>query len=195
MKTLLFNPFLKIAGVKALVVGLIFVIISSLFAFYFQTHFDGVLDVHYGEIKLWWIPFVENGINILSLFLVFYILGAILTRGRLRWIDILGTTVLARFPLVLMPFGNIGGHLQNIGESFVKNPSQLSELKVDVGQITFLICFVILSICIMIWYVALLFNAYKISTNLKQGKLIVSFIAGLLLAEIISKVVIYKALI
>lgn len=194
MKTILFNPFSKIAGSKAFFAGLLFVLISSLLAYYFQTHFDGVLDVHFGEVKHWWIPFVENGINIFSLFLVFYILGAILTKGRLRWIDILGTTVLARFPLVLMPFGNIGGHLQNLGESIVKNPSQVPELKFEVEQIVFLVCFVLLSICVLIWYVALLFNAYKISTNLKQGKLIISFISGLLLAEIISKIIIYIAL-
>lgn len=195
MKTILFNPFLKTAGSKALLIGLVFVIVSSILAFYFQTHFDGVLDVHFGEINQWWIPFVENGINILSLFLIFYILGAILTKGRVRWIDILGTTVLARFPLIIMPFGNAGNFVQDLGESIAKDPTHLSEIQFGAGEIIFLILFIILSMCVLIWYVALLFNAYKISTNLKKGTLVVSFICGLLLAEIVSKIMIYTLLI
>lgn len=194
MKTLLFNPFIKIAGAKALGIGLIFIIISSILAYLFQTHFDGVLDAHFGEITQWWIPLAENGINILSVFVILYPMAALLTKGRIRWIDILGTTVLARFPLILMPLGNIGSTMQHMGEEFLKNKGEMPEFNFSTGQLIFIIVFTIFSIALLVWYVALLFKAYKVSSNLKQGKLIISFIAGLLLAEIISKILIHQLL-
>lgn len=192
MKATLFNPFLKIAGEKAFAIACVFVLLSSILAYFFNTHFDGVLDVHYSEVNHWSVPFIENGINILSLFLIFYIFGLILTKGRVRWIDILGTTMLARYPFVIMPFGNIGNYIQNFGEKILENPSEIASIQFSTLEITYFICFTILSIFVVIWYISLLFNAYKISTNLKKGTLIGSFIFGLLLAEIVSKIIIYK---
>ena len=45
-----------------------------------------------------------------------------------------------------------------------------------------------------LWLIALLFNAYKVASGMRGRKLIVSFIVGLLIAETLSKVVLWVTL-
>ena len=47
--TLLFNPFVYIAGGKALVLGLLTILVAGFLGSLSTTHFDGVLDTHTGR--------------------------------------------------------------------------------------------------------------------------------------------------
>jgi hypothetical protein len=42
----LFNPFIYIAGIRSLLLGLILITISAWLGFLNNAHFDGVLDMH-----------------------------------------------------------------------------------------------------------------------------------------------------
>jgi hypothetical protein len=50
MKILLFNPFKYVAGLKALLIGLLVMLIIAVVAFFSKTHFDGIIDAHTGHI-------------------------------------------------------------------------------------------------------------------------------------------------
>ncbi len=49
--SILINPFQKIAGEKALFIGLVACLAQVLLGYFFQTHFDGILDAHYGKVE------------------------------------------------------------------------------------------------------------------------------------------------
>jgi len=49
----------------------------------------------------------------------------------------------------------------------------------------------ILMIPIIVWTVALMYNAYSVSANLNGPKAVWSFIASFVIGEILSKVIIY----
>jgi hypothetical protein len=61
-------------------------------------------------------------------------------------------------------------------------------------NIGWLILVSIVGIITIVWMVALMYNAYSVSANLKGQKGILSFIAALLISEILSIVLLYYVL-
>jgi hypothetical protein len=48
LSTLLFNPFVKTARLRALLAGVVIIVVSGCVCFLGNCHFDGVLDAHFG---------------------------------------------------------------------------------------------------------------------------------------------------
>ena len=113
--TLLFNPFVYIAGAKALLLGLGAIVVAGLIGAVGHTHFDGVLDVHSGASAPLWFFLAEGIIDWLCLALVLLAIGKIASRTAFRTLDVLGTDLprwptvfisLIRLLLVFVRFGN-----------------------------------------------------------------------------------------
>lgn len=192
MKTRIFNPFIHIAGMKAFLFGLAIAVLSMVLGFIFNARFDGVIDLHYNDAVLIQ-EVIFDQLNILiSVTLCFFIAGKIFAKNNVRLIDILGTSAFARFPFLVLPFFNINQKMWLISEKMIQsmltNPESIG---LETADIVYLIISSFVSLLAIFWYITLLFNAYKVSTNLKSGKLIGSFIGALLLAEIISKINVY----
>jgi hypothetical protein len=195
----LFNPFRFIAGSKALLLGLIIIALTSLLASLSDTHFDGTLDVHaglqaaYTGMKLpLWLFIAEGLINWLSLALPLYFFGLILSRSSVRFVDVLGTQALARWPylltaLVMMPPSN-----KRILQYFMSlarqgpAPDQLSYL-----DMTVFIFAMLVTILMVVWMVALMYRAYCLCCNIKGLKAVITFIISLIGAEALSKLAIF----
>lgn len=195
MKTILqltVNPFEKIAGYTALGLGILCALVSSVLAYLFNTRFDGVLDIHF-SINTTYFPLLsEQFINMFSIVSIFYLTGLMMRAGNFRFIDLAGTMILARAPLVVAPLFNASGVFINIQQSLLNGAQPESVLKSV--NIIFLIAVSLLLIVILVWYISLLYKAYRISTNLKSGKAIGSFIVAIILAEALSKILIYNLL-
>ena len=181
--SLIFNPFKRIAGWDAFGVGLVIVVLTTFTGNFAGIYFDGVIDMHFAEnfdsLKSWlMIP-----INIISISVIMWLAGITVSKN-FRFIDILGTMTLSRAPFLLIALASF----------FVKVPD-LSGIMQDPFVIFDSISFIIILIFtfpIIIWSVTLLYNAYKISTGASGQKLSISFIFGLIIAEIISKIIIYQ---
>lgn len=192
MKTRIFNPFIHIAGMKAFLYGLTFAVLSMVLGFLFNARFDGVIDLHFNEaVTIREVIFDQLNI-LISVTVCFFIAGKVFAKNNVRWIDILGTSAFARFPFLVLPFFNLNQKMWLITEkmiqSLITNPESVG---LETADLVYLIISSIVSLLAIIWYITLLFNAYKVSTNLKNGRLIGSFIGALLLAEIISKTNVY----
>ena len=131
-------------------------------------------------------------INISVITLILYGFGSLFTKGRTRFIDILGTSTLARFPLFIIPLFNIQNQSGLIGEKIIQSITKPNDIQLTQFEWIYLIISGIASLLLIIWHIVLMFSAYKISTNLKGANLIVSFILGLIIAEIVSKILIYQ---
>ncbi|MHC4068098.1 MAG: hypothetical protein ACYS18_02050 [Planctomycetota bacterium] len=195
----LFNPFRFIAGFKALLLGLIIIALTSLLASLSDTHFDGTLDVHVGlqaavmgmQLPLW-LFLTEGLINWLSLALPLYFFGLILSRSSVRFIDVLGTQALARWPylitaLVMMPPSN-KTVIQYLMSLAMQGPAsdQLSYL-----DMTVFIFAMLATILMVVWMVTLMYRAYSICCNIKGAKAVITFIISLIGAEALSKLAIF----
>lgn len=187
----LFNPFRTLAGGKALLLGLIMILLTAFVGSLGSTHFDGVLDVHTGHEAPIWFFFAESIIDWLSMVLFLVFSALLISPTRWRFIDILGTQALARWPtifsaLVMLPDAN-----RRFGEYIIAKLTQ-SSTSVNLNPMDAVIFFMaaIATLAATIWMVVLMYKAYAVSCNVKGAKAIVTFIVSILLAEVLSKVII-----
>lgn len=167
----LYNPFTQIAGFKALFSGLIGLLNTTLFAYITGTHFNGLLNIDLAKDSDYWVYLTENVSNWIFISFLMYLSGIILSRSKVRAIDILGTTLLSRIPLIIVPV--------------IRTMPLFQSFAFQSWERLFLLGVYLIS---MIWTIALLFNAYKISSNLKNERLVVSFVVSLVISEICTKI-------
>lgn len=200
MKTILLNPFKKYSERTLLGIGVVMLLIGSFLGFYFQARYDGVLDLHFVKNIQWQEPLFDNLINIFSLSSLLFIVGKYLNR-KTRLIDILNTVLIAQLPFYLMTLTNINGFMVKSSEKLltvlmpqgsnvpVLNPQEVMPIIND--SLGFILFSSATSILVLVWVIILLYNGFKIAVNAKGTKAIVLFIAVILLAEILSKLILY----
>lgn len=174
---ILFNPFEKIAGFQALILGWFIILLSGIIAYFSNCHFNGVIDAHFGAKTLWWVYLAESFVAWASISIVYYFTGVLFSQSKIRFADVAGTLALARYPMLfvaLLAFGPM------------PDPKALDQINLVI------LLNIFATLIFSIWMIALFFNAYKISCNMKGAKAVWTFIIGLIIAEIISKIVLYQ---
>jgi hypothetical protein len=171
MKPSIFNPYTHIAGTKALLIGFGFILATIGAGYLSNTHFDGALDVHSGKPSSISIHAIQHLIAWGSVVIVFAFAGLILSKSKFRFIDIAGTIALARAPMLLAALLGFAPALQNA------KPGEITTAQMFLSFIM---------IIPIIWMIALMYNAFTTSLNLKGTKAIIGFIGGLILAEVLS---------
>lgn len=192
MQTILFKPFERYQENHLLIIGLLAVVLGSFMASILNARFDGVLDLHFVAQSSFQTTIVDSLFNILSLFIPLLILGKVIN-AQTRIIDILNAVVIARIPFFVLPLLNVTGLVSESTEELlvlISDPSALSQ--VSTFSYAILSVFAILSLAVMVWAIALVFNGFKVAVNLKSKMHIVWFGVSILLAEILSKWLITK---
>lgn len=193
ISTWLFNPFKYIAGSKALIIGLLIILVISFLGYLTNTHFDGVLDIHYGCIDTstpYIIHLCYQLINWVSIIIVFYLTARIFSKSSFRFIDIAGTLAIAQAPLIFATFvGFYSGIHLCFGDFDVTSLNDLLSVLKD--NITIVIVTGITCTLIAIWSIVLKYYAYTISTNIKGVIGGVSFAVALIVSEIVSKTLLF----
>lgn len=185
----IFKPFQYIAGGKALLFGVVIIAAASIIASFSNSHFDGVLDFHTGVSAPLWILIAEpfSAWLVLSIFLT--ISGLILSKSRIRIIDVFGTQALARFPTVITALASLLPGNKQFIDKLTATPSAFTAL---ISQYPFefvqVIVTSLIAIVMIIWMVILMYFAFSISCNIQKTKAIVTFIFVLILSEMISKI-------
>lgn len=198
MKTL-FNPFQEIGGSKALFYGLVAMLVTGIIGYLSRTHFPDVISIKYipGQLPLSYF-FIQQLIIWLIPSVFFYLLALMGSSSSVRVIDIFGTQALARYPYIIAAFIGFSDSLQKFADYImaVALENDMSAT-LSVWDITMAIVLIIVSLLLAIWLVALMYNAFRISANLKGGKAVGLFIAGLVgsvLASIYAGMQLYKFL-
>jgi len=185
--SLLINPFQKIAGVKALTLGITILVLISFLGVIGQVYFIGVMGVLNAhalvkqsiDINFFLLAY-QNLVSWLVLSGVFMVAAIIFRKKRIRVIDFLGTVALARFPLLIMTA--CMALIQSVSPAFLAiDMSQGISMKGTPGMSAFSL----LVLCLFIYQIATYFFALKESSGLVGKKLWLSFIASFIVAEII----------
>lgn len=113
-----------------------------------------------------------------------YVFAAlVLSKSSVRAIDIFGTQALARAPYLIASFTGFTGVLETFSKFLLWITTNTGNpVEITGAQILFAVLLLILTMVLTVWLVALMFNAFKVSSNLKGAKLIVSFIVILLIS-------------
>ena len=179
-----YNPFEKVAGWKAFGIGIVVSAITTIVGYFGDTVFYGISVKVIPNIT-WGMAFSLQALGLAVTVAIMYI-AALLFAKRVRFQDILGTVTLAKYPLILMSLLSLifGSKLASIDVNKIIN-----------NEITFtdynlLFVFGIISIIVMVWVIALLYNAFKVSTNLKGVKCGVLFTVIILISEIVTMVLV-----
>lgn len=189
MKTWLYNPFEYIAGYKALLIGLAVMTLSTLIGTLNNTHFDGSVDVHiglHGPLSLF---FTEAFVSWFVTAVLFYLAGIMLSDSHIRFIDVIGTMAFARIPLIISVLAGFFPVMQQIAQLDPSKPGESIQQLISILPV--LILASVPLVASMIWTITLMFNAYRISCNLKGARLIASFIITLILAEAATKLILF----
>lgn len=183
MITKLFNPFKYIAGGYSLIIGVLVLLFTALIGFYSNTHFPDLISVKTGPnfpIQNLIIQSLSNWIVVSS---IFYFISLIVSNSKVRAIDIFGTQALARFPYLIASFIGFSNSVDNFGKYILWELLQQGDpIELNAGDITMAILLMILTLLLTIWLVILMYNAFKVSANLKGYKLNLLFIAGFILS-------------
>ena len=166
----LFNPFDKIAGFRSLLAGLGTLIITVSVSWYSGTHFNGLLNIDFAKDAPIWIFFMEHFFNWFLTSMLMYISGSVLSVSHVRFVDVAGTTLLSRTPLLIVPL--------------IRVIPAFNSFLIYSWQMYFLNGLYILSAS---WTIVLLFHSYRVSCNLIKEKLIISFLIIMVIVEISTK--------
>ena len=198
---LLFHPFVRVAGLQSLLLGLAGIALAGWLGFIQGLHFDGVLDVHVGAHLPWWMSLGEGLINWLSLAALLFIAGKIVSRTRFRAVDLFGTQALARWPMLLVSlicfapgFHRFSDALMKALLTMTEKPGKLALPPMNADMLVFGVVMLGMLSC-TVWMVALMWQSFAHSCNARGGKAVVAFVVSLLLAEVLSKVLIVQMLI
>jgi hypothetical protein len=191
--TLLFNPFFYIAGLQALGLGLAAILLAALVGSWGNTHFDGVLDTHVGASAPLWFFFAEGIIDWLCLSVVLWICGKIISQTAFRAVDLLGTQALARWPALCISLVALPKAFQRFGNELMETLKQ-DKIQFDTTDAIVFSIIVVAMIPFLCWMVALMYRSFSVSCNVKGGKAIGTFVAGLLIAEVMSKVALVQVM-
>ncbi len=183
----LFNPFRFIAGFKALLLGLMIILLSSFIGSFSNTHFDGVLDVHIGAAKPLWFFLAEGLIDWICLAVPLLLFGLIVSRSSFRTVDVLGTQALARWPYLISALAMLPNANQRVLAYLMSKLIQKAPAAAINPADVFIFGFAMTLLLLMtIWTVALMYRAYAVSCNIKGARAIVTFIVSVILAEVLS---------
>lgn len=186
---IVFNPFEKHSEITLLIFGLTLTILGSFIGYLMKARFDGIIDMYLVENISLIEPFLDNLLNTLSLFVLFFILGKSINK-KTRWVDILSASIIARIPFYILPLFNIGGFLEKITERLLESidlENLNSPPAISISDMLTMLLFAGIGIVCLCWFIALFWNGFRVATNTKGTKNIILFVIMLIVAEVISK--------
>ena len=190
---ILYNPLAVLGKGNGIIAAVIVVVILTAVAYWGGVHLDGALDLHINpQFPSLALAAIESLSAWLSLGLLLFAASKVF--GGNGGIGAhLASAGLSRFPYILAAIISsrpVLGNLMLKGVEFkagqiVIDPQALMLPAIIAGGLA------IVGLCI--WAVAMLYMGYKESSRLTGGKATVSFIVGLVLAEVISKLIVVLA--
>lgn len=188
MKKLLFNPFEKYDGRPLMTIGLLITVLGSLLGYVFNARYDNAIHISFLDDVTFVEPLTDNIFNIASMFLAFYIFGYIINK-KIRPIDILSMVMIARFPFYLNTFTNIDGFMYTMSENILNGGT--AALLENPTNLLIMTVAGFLSLALLVWYIALLYNGFKIAVNIKTTTHKILFAVATIASLIISSILFY----
>jgi hypothetical protein len=186
---LLYNPFTKIAGWKAFVLGTVIVCATVWMGYCNNAYFSGVQMKMLSYQPSLGLCFLTQATGLLSMIILMYLVSLFFVK-HVRLLDIAGTVLLSRFPylfIALLCFC-IAPTLQSIMDNLQTHHYSIEALIEPISTFGYflLLLFAVLLILLLVWHIALLYHAFKVSTGIKGRKTGILFTGIILLSEVIA---------
>lgn len=180
----LFYPFRYIGDTKALVIGLVCMLLASLGSMMVGYRYDGFLDYHqYGTYSWWYFADIFIAWLLIS---IFTILIATINKKSCRWIDVFGMYAFAFIPICLSPLIVWITGLDNLNMPALEEMSIVelqNELMPYTGQ---LVLNGLILVMFLVLFVAYCYQVFKVNLNLQKTQSIAWFVGLVLITEVVS---------
>lgn len=176
----LYDPFEYLAGWKAFGIGAAILTLATIIGHWGNVVFFA-LEIKAGTDATLGQAFSLQALGLAVTAIILYGTAFCFARHT-RFQDILGTITLAKSPLLL--FSLIAVMLRNKIASI--NAAEIINHQLSHSAYIYLAVFAIISLAVLIWEIALLYSAFKVSSNLKKTKCTILFISAILAAEIVT---------
>jgi hypothetical protein len=183
---------------KAMTIGITVILITGYLAFLKNCCFDGLIVFYFGSFHHpLWLCISGGIISWLLLSILLLISGKIISKSRIRIIDVFGTQALAQFPflfiaLAVMIPGTIPAYTRFYYSLFSGQGGwQFFSLDLSLDLIIF-VSGIMLQLVTATWMVTLMYRAFVVSCNVAGRKAITLFIISLLIGQTISMILIYQ---
>ena len=184
---LIVNPFIRIAGGQALIWGFLGLIVSTLLCWISGYHYHGLLHFGPAPNPAWWCYLAEHLVVWLIPALLFYLGGLFLSHSRIRVIDVLGTVLFAQLPLLGM---NLISLLPAMRMMSQMNMNMSPEEMLAQPYFVLAMILTLLGLPFLILTLIWMFNALKVSCNLKQWKLWTVALIGIIGGDVLCRLLI-----
>ena len=180
----LFNPFIRVAGGQALTVGIGVILVTAVVASVSRVRLDGLLDLHTVQNVSLMFSIVEGLANWLVISVLLTAAALAFASSTVRLIDIAGTQALARAPQLLavlvcaLPW--VRNALDALAESVLSGQPPEGVGVAYLGSAAIALS--------TIWMVALMWKGFSVATNMKGGRAVALFVVGVLVGEVITKI-------
>ena len=176
----LFNPFHFLAGGQALAWGLACIVLTAWLGGIFDFRFTGVISFqHTAPAPLW--HAIAQGIIAWAIpSALLYIGGRLISRSRVRPIDVFGTQALARAPWLLIALIAVSPPFRSIAAKLLTEPF----LDLSAWGVAFISLVALVLILLLVWIVFLMYRAFAVSCNVAGGRAIAVFIAAIAIGEV-----------
>ena len=191
-KTILYNPFQRFQTSTLIIAGTIGTIIFCILAYFFETRFDGAIDLHFVNGVEIYQPFIDNIVVIITLSILLFLAGKMVNR-KTRFIDNLSVSLIARLPFYFLLFFNYNSSIYKLSHALLEGLSSTHPVAdISNSKILLLLAFATTGLLLLAWYITLLYNGYRLSCNAKNNNAILYFVIALIGSEIISKLLIHS---
>ena len=182
------NPFERIAGMRALIWGLVGMAVATWQSVILPFHYHGLL--HYGPapVDALWVFVAEHlTVWLLPAFLILAG-GKLLSASRVRTIDVLGMTAFAQIPFAVM---NLFYFPAPVRLPMTLSQEELMELAMIhpetlMGSIWFVLPSLLFVALVLVW----MFRVVRVGCNLKGWKLWTVWVISVVGGDLLSRVVI-----
>lgn len=189
MNNRLFNPFDRIAGTKSLVIGLVAMILTIVAAKINGVYFPDTISIQASEGITLKSLAIQIPANWLIFSTILYIAALLFSKSHVRAIDIYGTQAVARIPHLGAALICFSDATIEMGKFVINKYLEQGDALVMIspGKMALAIFQVVVITLIAIWVIVLSVNAYKVSANIKGGKLAAIYIVSLIISMGISE--------
>lgn len=184
------NPLEKYSERQLFIFGIVTTIVGSWITSVFNVVLDGAFDMHFSSH----VSFVQSILfNLFSVLILFFFLlsAAYLINKKTRAIDILNAVLIFRIPYYLASFLFGIPAIKRFNENISEQLNDIGNLQLDASVLFFATIFGIIILIFMAWALTLLVLGFRTATNAKKAKHYVLLFVTFILAEIVSKVLLY----
>ncbi len=183
------NPFHYIAGGKSLVIGIIFILLTSVIGYFSHTHFPDPVSVNISAEMPIMYYIIQNLANWLVFSTLIYLLTLTSTQS-VRIVDVFGTQALARSPYLLAAFPGFAGSIDKFGKHLLHEYlGQGQSISVTTIEITQAIILIIVTLVLTIWLITWMYNAFRVSSNIKPPRSGVLFFVAIVVSIVFNQLI------